>query len=686
MADAVYKTDDLIASDIDAYLDVHQHKSLLRFITCGSVDDGKSTLIGRLVYDSKMIFEDQLAALVADSKRVGTQGEEIDFALLVDGLAAEREQGITIDVAYRFFATEKRKFIVADCPGHEQYTRNMVTGASTADLAVILIDARKGVLVQTRRHSYLAKLLGIKNIVLAVNKMDLIDYDRDRYNAICDDYRSFAKSIGIDDFACIPISGFKGDNITDKSPNTPWFGGDPLMAHLETVDLDVTTDQVKPFRLPVQWVNRPNLDFRGFSGLIASGSVKPGDAIRVLPSGKTSAISKIVIMPLSPSPSGVSPSLSPGQAKTGETGLGWGVSAQDQDTDSGRQSPPPAPPLKGRGELDQAVAGQSVTLCFADEIDCSRGDVIASADAPPEVSDQFEATIVWMDDDAMLVGRSYWLKLGTQLVSATVQAPKYTVNVNTMEHMAAKTLDLNAIGVAEITTEKPIVFEPYAANRALGGFILIDKLTNRTVGAGMLHFSLRRAQNVHWQATDVTREAHAALKNQKAKVLWFTGLSGSGKSTIANEVEKSLNLMNRHTFLLDGDNVRHGLNKDLGFTEADRIENIRRVGEVARLMADAGLIVLTAFISPFRAEREMVRNMLPEGEFIEIFVDTPLEVAEARDVKGLYKKARSGALKNFTGIDSPYEPPEHPEIRVNTTAMTPAEAAELIIRAIMPLK
>ena len=631
----IYKTDDLIASDIDAYLDLHQHKSLLRFITCGSVDDGKSTLIGRLLYDSKMIFEDQLATLEADSKRMGTQGQEIDFALLVDGLAAEREQGITIDVAYRFFATEKRKFIVADCPGHEQYTRNMVTGASTADLAVILIDARKGVLVQTRRHSYLARLLGIRNIVLAVNKMDLIGYEQAKYDAIVADYSAFAASIGITDFTAMPISGFKGDNITENSPNTPWYQGKPLMAHLETVALDNEADQTKPLRMAVQWVNRPNLDFRGFSGQIATGTVHPGDAIRVLPSGKTSTISRIVTL---------------------------------------------------GGDLDEAVAGQSVTLCFADEVDCSRGDVIAAADAPPEVSDQFESTIVWLADDALIPGRAYWLKLGTQMVSATVQAPKYTVNVNTMEHMAAKTLDLNAIGVAEIATDKPIVFEPYADNHMLGGFILIDKITNRTVGAGMLHFSLRRAQNVHWQATDTGREAHAALKNQKARVLWFTGLSGSGKSTIANEVEKTLNLMNRHTFLLDGDNVRHGLNKDLGFTEADRIENIRRVGEVAKLMADAGLIVLTAFISPFRAERDMVRSMLPEDEFIEIFVDTPLDVAEARDVKGLYKKARAGQLKNFTGIDSPYEPPHQPEIRVNTVKMTPAEAAEYIVRQIMPLK
>jgi bifunctional enzyme CysN/CysC len=635
MTDTIYKTDALIAEDIDSYLETHQHKSLLRFITCGSVDDGKSTLIGRLLYDSKMIFEDQLEALQADSKSVGTQGQEIDFALLVDGLAAEREQGITIDVAYRFFSTEKRKFIVADCPGHEQYTRNMVTGASTADLAVILIDARKGVLVQTRRHSYLCNLVGIKNIVLAVNKMDLIDYDQAKYDAIIAEYTAFASEIGIDNFTAMPISGFKGDNITENSANTPWYSGEPLMAHLETVKLDLDASQSKPLRMPVQWVNRPNLDFRGFSGQIATGTVKPGDEVRVLPSGKTTTVSKIVTL---------------------------------------------------GGDLEEAVAGQSVTLCFDDEIDCSRGDVIATADDPPEVSDQFEATIVWMDDNALLPGRAYWLKLGTQMVSATVQEPKYSIDVNTMQHMAAKTLDLNAIGVGEIATDKPIVFEAYADNRTLGGFILIDKITNATVGAGMLHFSLRRAQNVHWQATDITREAHADLKNQKPKVLWFTGLSGSGKSTIANEVEKLLNMMNRHTFLLDGDNVRHGLNKDLGFTEADRIENIRRVGEVAKLMTDAGLIVLTAFISPFRAERNMVRAMLPESEFVEIFVDTPLEVAEKRDVKGLYKKARAGELKNFTGIDSPYEPPEKPDIRVNTVEMTPVEAAEYIIRQIAPLK
>ena len=634
--DPIYRTDALIGEDIDAYLAQHQNKELLRFITCGSVDDGKSTLIGRLLYDSKMIFEDQLAALEADSKKSGTQGQEIDFALLVDGLAAEREQGITIDVAYRFFATEKRKFIVADTPGHEQYTRNMVTGASTADAAVILIDARKGVLVQTRRHSYLAHLLGIKNLVLAVNKMDLVDYDQDIFDNIVREYGEFAAEIGIDGFTAIPISGFKGDNITDApSTNMPWYDGRALIAHLENIEIATNAAQEKLFRMPVQWVNRPNLDFRGFSGLISSGIVKQGDPVRIVPSGKNSVVKSIVTLD---------------------------------------------------GDLDEAVAGQSVTILLEDEVDCSRGDVIASAGDPPEISDQFESTIVWMSDEALKPGRSYWLKLATQTVSVSVQEPKYEININTMERLAAKTLELNAIGVAEVHTDKPIVFEPYADSRALGGFILVDKITNATVAAGMLHFSLRRAANVHWQATTITREEHGALKNQTPRVLWFTGLSGSGKSTIANEVEKSLNLMNRHTFLLDGDNVRHGLNKDLGFTEADRIENIRRVGEVAKLMTDAGLIVLTAFISPFRAERKMVREMLPEAEFIEIFVDTPLAVAEERDVKGLYKKARSGQLKNFTGIDSPYEPPENPEIVVNTVEMTPAEAAEYIIRQIMPLK
>ena len=630
-----FQTDTLIAEDIDAYLDQHQHKSLLRFITCGSVDDGKSTLIGRLLYDSKMIFEDQLAALETDSIKHGTQGQEIDFALLVDGLAAEREQGITIDVAYRFFTTEKRKFIVADTPGHEQYTRNMVTGASTADLAVILIDARKGVLQQTRRHSYLVHLLGIRHVVLAVNKMDLVGYDQATFDSIVADYRAFAQSIGITDFTAIPISGFKGDNITAASPNTPWYSGPSLIHHLETVEVDAAAAQTQPFRMPVQWVNRPNLDFRGFAGQIASGTIRPGDAVRIVPSGKTSTVKSITTFD---------------------------------------------------GDLDEAVAGQSVTLTLTDEVDCSRGDLIAAAGDPPQASDQFCATFVWMDEEALKPGRGYWLKIGTQMVTATIQPPKYEIDVNSLEHLAAKTLGLNAIGVAEFATDRPIAFEPYETNRQLGGFILIDKFTNATVAAGMIAFNLRRADNVHWQPTAITRDDHAGMKNQKPRVLWFTGLSGSGKSTIANEVEKQLFVMNRHTFLLDGDNVRHGLNRDLGFTEADRIENIRRVGEVAKLMADAGLIVLTAFISPFRAEREMVRAMLPEGEFIEIFVDTPLSVAEARDVKGLYKKAREGKLKNFTGIDSPYEPPEHPEIRVNTVDMTPEEAARYIIDRILPLK
>ena len=632
--DPVYRTDALIAEDIEAYLELHQNKGLLRFITCGSVDDGKSTLIGRLLYDSKMIFEDQLAALEADSKRVGTQGQEIDFALLVDGLAAEREQGITIDVAYRFFATEKRKFIVADTPGHEQYTRNMITGASTADLAVILIDARKGVLPQTRRHSYLVNLIGIRPIVLAVNKMDLVDYDQSTFEHIVADYRKFAQGIGIEEFTAIPISGFKGDNITEApSENTPWYKGPSLIHHLEEVEIEGDVAQASPFRMPVQWVNRPNLDFRGFSGLIASGEVRPGDAVRVVPSGKTSKVKSIATLD---------------------------------------------------GDLPQAAAGQSVTLTFEDEIDCSRGDVIAAADTPPEAADQFEATVVWMSDEPLIPGRGYWLKLATQTVTATVAAPKYEVDVNSLEHLAAKTLELNSIGVAEVTTDRPIVFEAYADNRTLGGFILIDKITNATVAAGMIHFSLRRAQNVHWQALEISREQHAGLKNQKPAVLWFTGLSGSGKSTIANLVEKKLHRMNRHTFLLDGDNVRHGLNKDLGFTEADRIENIRRVGEVAKLMTDAGLIVITAFISPFRAEREMVRAMLPQGDFLEVHIDTPLEVAEARDVKGLYKKARAGELANFTGIDSPYEAPEEPEIRIDTTAITPEEAAEIIVNRLIP--
>jgi bifunctional enzyme CysN/CysC len=630
--DTSYQAHDLIAKDIDAYLIQHQHKSLLRFITCGSVDDGKSTLIGRLLYDAKMIFEDQLAALAADSKRIGTQGQNIDFALLVDGLSAEREQGITIDVAYRYFATDRRKFIVADTPGHEQYTRNMVTGASTADLAVILIDARKGVLTQTRRHSYLAHLIGIERMVLAVNKMDLVGFDQATYDAIVAEYRGFAADIGIRNVVPIPISALGGDNITAASGNTPWYLGPSLMTHLETVEVDRDGAQRRPFRMPVQWVNRPNLDFRGFAGLICDGQIRPGDAVRVLPSGRTSTVSRIVTL---------------------------------------------------GADLSLAVAGQSVTLTLADAVDCSRGDVLSIADDPPEIADQFEATVVWMADEELLPGRPYWLKLGAQLVTATVHSPKYQVNVNTLEHLAAKTLSLNAIGVTNLSTDKPLVFQPYEQSRDLGGFILIDKISNATVAAGMLHFALRRSHNVHWQALDIDRDAHARLKHQQPRLLWFTGLSGSGKSSIANLVQKKLYALGKHSFLLDGDNVRHGLNKDLGFTDADRVENIRRIGEVAKLMTDAGLIVLTAFISPFRAERRMVRGMSPPGEFIEIYVDTPLEVAEQRDVKGLYRKARAGELKHFTGIDSPYEPPEHPEIRVATVKTTADEAADEIVAYVL---
>ncbi|WP_240699081.1 sulfate adenylyltransferase subunit CysN [Sphingomonas sp. AAP5] len=626
-----YAPDSLIASDIDAYLLQHQHKSLLRFITCGSVDDGKSTLIGRLLYDSRAIFADQLSALEADSKRVGTQGQNIDFALLVDGLAAEREQGITIDVAYRFFATEKRKFIVADTPGHEQYTRNMVTGASTADAAVILIDARKGVLPQTRRHSFLVKLLRLRHVVLAVNKMDLVEYDQSVFDTIVADYRAFASAIGIERFTAIPISGFAGDNVASASAAMPWYDGPTLIEHLETIDVEADAAQARPFRLPVQWVNRPDLDFRGFSGLIASGSIRPGDPVRILPSGRTTTVARIVTMD---------------------------------------------------GDLPEAVAGQSVTLTLADEVDCSRGDVIALADAPPQVADQFRATLVWMSETPLLPGRSYWLKLSTQTVGATVQEPRHAIDVNTLAELSVKTLGLNDIGVAEVYTDRDIVFEPFADGADLGGFILIDRATNATVAAGMLDFALRRAQNVHWQAIDITNAAHADQKGQTPRLLWFTGLSGSGKSTIANLVEKKLFALGRHSFLLDGDNVRHGLNKDLGFTDADRVENIRRIGEVAKLMTDAGLIVLTAFISPFRAERDMVRAMLPEA-FVEIFVDTPLAEAEARDVKGLYAKARAGQIANFTGISSPYEAPQHPDIRVDTTRESPEAAAERIVEHIM---
>ncbi|WP_152223024.1 sulfate adenylyltransferase subunit CysN [Pseudomonas sp. SCB32] len=618
--------------DLGAYLAQQQHKQLLRFITCGSVDDGKSTLIGRLLYESKVLFEDQLGQLEADSKKLGTQGEELDFALLVDGLAAEREQGITIDVAYRFFATDKRKFIVADTPGHEQYTRNMVTGASTADLAVILVDARQGLLVQTRRHSYLVSLLGIRKVVLAINKLDLMEYSQEVFERIERDYRAFAAQIGLDDIQCIPLSALRGDNMLEASPNTPWYQGPSLLQYLENVPLEESRQSQAAFRLPVQWVNRPNLDFRGFSGNIAAGGIRVGERIRVLPSGQQSVVSGI---------------------------------------------------LGTAGQQQEAVCGQAVTLTLEDEIDISRGDLITLADAPAEVADQFEATLVWMDEDALLPGRPYLMKIGTRTVGMSCTSLKHRVDVNSLEHLAARTLELNEIGVCNLNLDRPIAFDAYADNRDTGGFIVIDRLSNRTVGAGMLHFALRRAQNVHWQAIDVNREAHAALKGQTPRVLWFTGLSGAGKSTIANLVERKLHALGRHTYLLDGDNVRHGLNRDLGFTEADRVENIRRVAEVARLMLDAGLITLVSFISPFRAERDMARNLAGEGNFLEIFVDTPLSLAEERDPKGLYQKARRGELKNFTGIDSPYEAPLSPEIRVDTRHESAEVAAERIVEMLL---
>jgi len=603
-------------------------QDLLRFITCGSVDDGKSTLIGRLLYESNMLFDDQLTQLEADSKKVGTQGGELDFALLVDGLSAEREQGITIDVAYRFFATARRKFIVADTPGHEQYTRNMITGASTADLAVILIDARKGVLTQTRRHSHLVALIGIKRVVLAINKMDLVDYDRTVFERIDADYRAFAAELGLAEIVSIPMSALRGDNVIAPSARMPWYAGPTLMQHLDTLPLAARVTSDEPFRLPVQWVNRPHLNFRGYAGSIASGEIRVGERVRVLPSGKESRVASVITQ---------------------------------------------------GGESDIARAGDAVTLTLADEIDISRGDMIARADAPPEVADQFEATLVWMHDEPLLPGRPYLVKLGTQTVGATCATPKYKIDVNTREHLAARTLALNEIGVCNLSFDRPVAFDPYDRNRNTGGFIVIDRFTNDTVGAGMLHFALRRAHNVHWQAVDVDRAARAAQKAQTPRIVWLTGLSGAGKSTIANLVEKRLHALGKHTYLLDGDNVRHGLNRDLGFTEADRVENIRRVAEVARLMLDAGLITIVSFISPFRAERDMARALVGHDEFVEVFVDTPLAVAEERDPKGLYKKARRGELKHFTGIDSPYEPPAQPELRVDTVAESPEEAADRIV-------
>lgn len=623
---------DLITTDIEQYLKAHENKSLLRFITCGSVDDGKSTLIGRLLFESKVLFEDQLSTIEADSKKHGTQGDELDLALLVDGLAAEREQGITIDVAYRFFSTDKRKFIVADTPGHEQYTRNMITGASTADAAILMVDARKGILTQTRRHSYLMSLIGIRNLVVAINKMDLVDYSEGIYQDIVDDYQDFAEQIGISNITFIPLSAFKGDNITTLSERMPWYQGVPLMQYLEDVELDNERLQKTPFRLPVQWVNRPNLDFRGFAGTVASGAIRTGDPIRVQPSGRTSHVERIVL---------------------------------------------------GSDDLEQAVAGQSVTLTLTDEIDISRGDVISALESPAEIADQFEANLVWMHEEALLPGRRYLMKIGTNTVSAQVSEIKHQINVNTLELLPAKILELNAIGVCNLALDRAIAFDAYANNQDTGGFILIDRLTNNTVGAGMLNFALRRSQNIHMQHLDINKAVRAEAKNQKPCLLWFTGLSGAGKSTIANWVEKKLHARGQHTYLLDGDNVRHGLNRDLGFTDADRVENIRRVAEVSKLMVDAGLIVLSAFISPFRAERKMARDLVEEGEFLEVFVDTPLHVAEDRDVKGLYKKARAGELKNFTGIDSAYETPQTPEIHINTTEQDAEAAADQIIQALM---
>ncbi|HUC32111.1 MAG TPA: sulfate adenylyltransferase subunit CysN [Ilumatobacteraceae bacterium] len=617
---------ELIAEDIEAYLHSQQHKSLLRFITCGSVDDGKSTLIGRLLYEAHLVFDDHMAALERDSKTMGTQGEAIDLALLLDGLQAEREQGITIDVAYRYFSTERRKFIVADTPGHEQYTRNMVTGASTAQVAVILVDARKGILTQTRRHSYLVSLLGIRSVVLAVNKMDLVDWSQERFDEIDAEYRSFATEIGLDDVVVIPVSALNGDNVVNPSPSSAWYTGPSLLEHLETVPVDDDAPG-KPFRMWVQWVSRPSLDFRGYAGLITGGTVRPGDRIRVLPSGVESTVARIVTMD---------------------------------------------------GDLEEAVAGQSVTLTLSDEIDVSRGDLICASAEPAGVADQFEAHVVWMHDHEMLPGRPYLMKIGTRTVAVTPSHPKYRVNVNTLEHLAAPTLALNEIGVCNLSLDRAIPFDPYREQRETGGFIIVDRLTNATVGAGLLHFALRRSQNIHWQALTVDREARTVLHGHRPAVVWFTGLSGAGKSTIANLLESRLHAEGVHTYLLDGDNVRHGLNRDLGFTEADRVENIRRVAEVANLMSDAGLVVLVSFISPFRAERRMARERMGDTPFVEVYVDTTIEVAESRDPKGLYAKARRGELANFTGVDSPYEAPEHPELRVDTGTMTAADAAETI--------
>ena len=619
---------DLISEDIESYLAAHEQKELLRFITCGSVDDGKSTLIGRMLYESQMLFDDHLAQLEADSKKVGTQEGEIDFALLVDGLAAEREQGITIDVAYRFFSTDKRKYIVADTPGHEEYTRNMATGASTADVAIILVDASQGVLTQTRRHSFIVSMVGVKRIILAVNKLDLVDYSEEVFNQIKADYHQFAsEALTLEEITAIPISALKGDNIVGPSENTPWYSGKSILEYLETVEV-AAQSQSRPFRMPVQWVNRPNREFRGFTGLIGSGCVSVGDRIRVLPSGTESTVSRIVTYD---------------------------------------------------GDLELAGAGRSVTLTLADEIDISRGDIIASADSPCSSADQFQARILWMDDSAMASGRQYLFKSNSQTTSMTLGRLKHRIDVNTLEELPAKVLDMNEIGVCNISLSSRVAFDPYDSDPVMGGFVIVDRMTNNTVGMGLIDFALRRSDNIHWQSMDVTKQSRAEQKGQRPRLIWFTGLSGSGKSSIANILEKKLQAMGRHTITLDGDNIRHGLNRDLGFTSEDRVENIRRVGETSKLMLDAGLICITSFISPFRSEREMVRNLVDTGEFIEVFVDTPLEICEQRDVKGLYAKARAGKLPNFTGISSPYESPENPEIRIDTTQTSAEEAAEQII-------
>ncbi len=608
----------------------HGNKETLRFITCGSVDDGKSTMIGRLLFDSKNIFDDQLKALESDSRQYGTQGDKMDLALLVDGLQAEREQGITIDVAYRFFSSGRRRFIVADTPGHEQYTRNMATGASTADLAVILIDARKGVLTQTRRVSRIVAMMGIRRVVLAVNKMDLVGFDEAVFNTIVADYRSFATAFEISGIQAIPVSSLDGDNLFVTSSRTSWYTGPSLMAYLDTLDLSDRREG-RTFRMPVQWVNRPNLDFRGFCGRVAEGVVRPGDAVRVLPSGVQTRVRSVI---------------------------------------------------RGFDEVDQARVGDAITLTLADEVDASRGDVLVAAHAPPEVADQFEAKLLWMSEHPMLPGRQYLLKLACKEVTATVTAIKYRQDVNTGAHLAAKTLGLNEIGVVNLSTSAPLVFEPYAVNRCLGSFILIDKFSFDTIGAGMIDFALRRSSNIHWQALELNKAARAGQKHQTPKCIWFTGLSGAGKSTLANLLEKRLHVEGKHTYLLDGDNLRHGLNRDLGFTEADRVENIRRVAEVARLMADAGLIVLVSLISPFRTERRMARNLFAPGEFVEVFVDTPLQECERRDAKGLYAKARRGELQNFTGIDSPYELPEAPEVHLRMDRDLPEACVAAILSAL----